>query len=58
MDHSFFNDLDWGVMCRRQAPAPYIPVIKGGMDSSNFNIYEEEGKIPVYNGSEEHFDLF
>lgn len=58
MDHSFFADVDWGVMCRRQVEAPYKPIIKGNNDASNFNIYEEEGKIPQYTGSEEHFDLF
>jgi hypothetical protein len=50
--------VDWGVMCRRQVEAPYRPVIKSANDASNFNIYEEEGKIPQYSGSEEHFDLF
>jgi serine/threonine protein kinase len=58
MDHSFFTDVDWQIMCRRQVPAPYVPVIKNVSDSSNFSIYDENNEIPLYSGSEDYFDTF
>ena len=58
MDHSFFENIDWQCVCRKQWPAPYVPVIKGDMDSSNFSTYDEDNKVPHYAGSEEFFDSF
>ena len=58
MDHPFFEGTDWQVMCRKQQKAPYIPVIKGANDSSNFGAYDESTEIPLYSGSEEYFDTF
>ena len=58
MDHAFFNDIDWKLMCTRKCKAPYKPAIKSDRDSSNFNSYDEDNKIPIYSGSEESFFSF
>lgn len=43
--HPFFNDLDWDTL--KDAPAPYIPEVKGEADTRNFDKFiEEEPFIP------------
>ena len=58
MDHAFFQEVDWKVLCSKKVPPPYKPIIKDALDSSNFNAYEEDNKIPHYAGSEDFFDSF
>ncbi|KAI8899337.1 kinase-like domain-containing protein [Globomyces pollinis-pini] len=37
--HRFFQDVDWKRLLRKEFPPPYVPVVSGGLDFSNF---EEE----------------
>mmetsp|Transcript_5283 Transcript_5283/g.5782 ORF Transcript_5283/g.5782 Transcript_5283/m.5782 type:complete len:820 (-) Transcript_5283:366-2825(-) len=54
----FFSTVDWTTITAQQIPAPYVPPITGGLDSSNFDDYEEEESIPEYLGSQEFFENF
>lgn len=54
----YFGTVDWPSISNQQAPAPYIPPVNGGLDSSNFDDYDEEDAIPDYSGSQEHFQNF
>jgi serine/threonine protein kinase len=54
----FFSTVDWEAIKKQEVPAPYVPPISGGLDSSNFDDYEEEEAIPEYTGSQGHFELF
>ena len=58
IDHPFFNDIDWQALSKRQSVAPYVPIIAGDGDSSNFGTYEEEASIPEYAGSQDYFESF
>jgi hypothetical protein len=50
--------VDWEAIKKQEVPAPYVPPISGGLDSSNFDDYEEEEAIPEYTGSQGHFENF
>eukprot|EP01039_Chlorochromonas_danica_P001087 gene1087-1177_t len=54
----FFSTVDWNAISMQQQPSPYSPPIAGGLDTSNFNEYEEEEAIPEYSGTQEFFDGF
>lgn len=54
----YFTTVDWPSIISQQAPAPYVPPVSGGLDSSNFDDYDEEDAIPEYNGTQEHFQNF
>jgi serine/threonine protein kinase/CRP-like cAMP-binding protein len=54
----FFSTVDWNAITQQSMPAPYVPPISGGLDSSNFDDYEEEENIPEYMGTQEHFENF
>ena len=58
IEHPFFSDIDWSALSKRQTPAPYVPVIGSLADSSNFGTYEEEIRVPIYEGSQELFESF
>ena len=47
--HGFFAKINWRRLERKLLQAPYLPPIKGPMDSSNFVVEEES---PYY--SSEH----
>lgn len=36
-NHSWFSGIDWDAYLRREVRAPFIPVIKGDLDVSNFD---------------------
>jgi len=40
--HKWFAGVDWNKLNKCQIPAPYIPVVKGEGDTSNFDRYPEE----------------
>jgi cGMP-dependent protein kinase len=54
----FFSTVDWTSVTAQEASAPFVPPISSGLDSSNFDDYEEEETIPEYVGSQEHFANF
>jgi serine/threonine protein kinase len=36
-EHPWFKDMDWDALIKKEIPAPFIPVIKGETDVSNFD---------------------
>lgn len=54
----FFSTVDWNGIIAGEVASPYAPPISGGMDTSNFDDYEEEEGIPDYVGTQEHFENF
>jgi protein kinase A len=54
----FFSTVDWPSIIAQKVTSPYSPPVSGGLDSSNFDDYEEEESIPEYEGPQEHFELF
>lgn len=54
----FFTHFDWASVTNQTLASPYCPPISGGLDSSNFDDYEEEEAIPEYFGSQEPFKDF
>lgn len=52
-DHRFFDDINWQAIYDRKVVAPYVPVVKGEQDTSNFSTLEEVKedvpKIPATN---------
>lgn len=43
--HPFFWDIDWERLERKQIPAPFTPLIRDELDTSNFS--EEFTKLPI-----------
>lgn len=39
--HSYFTEVDWNRLYRKEIPAPYVPRVEGDGDSSNFDTYAE-----------------
>ena len=39
--HSYFAEVDWSRLYRKEIPAPYVPRVDGDGDSSNFDSYAE-----------------
>ena len=54
----FFAGYDWESVKSRQLKSPYSPPVKDALDTSNFDHYDEEAKIPTYSGSQACFDGF
>lgn len=54
----FFDKFDWNGIENRTTRAPFIPPIRGQTDASNFDEYDEDDRIPDYQGSQEFFDGF
>jgi len=40
--HKWFHSTDWIAIYQKKIEAPFIPKVKGGGDTSNFDDYEEE----------------
>lgn len=41
INHKFFYDFDWKNLLFQNLQPPYIPEIRNGADTSNFNVYPE-----------------
>ena len=54
----FFSSVDWNGLGERTVSAPYIPPCGDTLDTSNFDVYEEEDNIPTYTGSQDAFVAF
>jgi len=59
-EHPWFKDVnfEWERLERRGYKAPYVPVIKDPLDTSNFESYEEEEDVKKYKGNQEIFKEF
>eukprot|EP01017_Pseudomicrothorax_dubius_P040911 TRINITY_DN6491_c0_g1_i4.p1 TRINITY_DN6491_c0_g1~~TRINITY_DN6491_c0_g1_i4.p1 ORF type:complete len:351 (-),score=64.92 TRINITY_DN6491_c0_g1_i4:115-1167(-) len=51
--HSWFSDVDWDAMLRREIPPPFIPVLNSDQDLSYFA--KEFVEVPVHNEPESPF---
>ncbi|KAK4704175.1 protein kinase A, partial [Phenoliferia sp. Uapishka_3] len=40
-EHSWFQEVDWERLYRKEIPAPYVPKVEGDWDASNFDSYPE-----------------
>ncbi|KAL8286266.1 hypothetical protein RQP46_004754 [Phenoliferia psychrophenolica] len=40
-EHSWFQEVDWERLYRKEIPAPYVPKVDGDWDASNFDSYPE-----------------
>eukprot|EP00904_Undaria_pinnatifida_P006548 jgi/Undpi1/3022/HiC_scaffold_14.g06399.m1 len=40
-EHKWFNGMDWEAVYKGQMEAPFLPKVKGGGDTSNFETYPE-----------------
>lgn len=56
--HPFFSDVSWSELEAHTQPAPFIPLITNALDCSNFDVYDEEEEIPVYERSQDVFADF
>lgn len=52
-EHPWFAPLDWLAVFDRSLPAPFVPRYEGGVDSANFDRYDEE---PVAQASASLFE--
>lgn len=43
--HVYFDGLDWDVLRNKKIKAPWVPVIKDALDTSNFEVYDEEEEV-------------
>ena len=46
--HRFFRGLDWGLLARRELPAPWRPTLRGALDTSHFDEYDEKDEVAPY----------
>eukprot|EP01042_Synura_sphagnicola_P000945 gene945-1063_t len=56
--HPFFKDFDWKGLENRTLKSPYLPVIEGSLDCSNFDQYDEYDDIPEYDEEQDVFAEF
>ena len=54
----YFASIDWEALQRQESPTPYVPPIRGDLDCSNFDEYEEEDDVPPYDGDQDIFANF
>ena len=54
----FFATIDWEALQRQELPTPYVPPIRGDLDCSNFDEYDEEDDVPPYDGDQDIFADF
>ena len=60
-DHSWFSDINWGGLYRKEINAPWVPTIKSPFDGENFASWEEQDKRnlkPLSNKENQQFQKF
>ncbi|MCJ1333564.1 camp-dependent protein kinase catalytic subunit [Thelotrema lepadinum] len=59
MNHSWFSEVTWDRLLRKDIDAPYVPPVKGGQgDASQFDKYPEEQDQYGDRGHDQHGPLF
>jgi cGMP-dependent protein kinase len=59
ISHKWFAALDWNALVNKRIAAPYVPKIKGLLDSSNYDQYDEHDNIQAYrDNGKGYFDTF
>lgn len=47
--HQWFRGLDWLGLLKQRLKAPWVPKIRNELDTSHFDVYNEEYRIPPFN---------
>jgi len=47
-EHPWFSGFDWTALIEKRLPAPIVPKIKSPEDTSNFDDYPDDDKVPPY----------
>ena len=55
-DHAWFQGLDFHDLFRKRIKAPWVPEIKGILDSSNFEPYDEDDTVEPYKDTGSNWD--
>ncbi len=56
--HQWFSGFDWSALEAQTMRSPWTPRIRGHLDLSHFDEFDEEDSIPRYTGSQELFAGF
>jgi len=57
-DHAWFKSLDFNELYRKRIKAPWIPTIKSPLDSSNFELYDEDDEVEEFRADDSWADPF
>lgn len=49
----FFRTIDWNELRERRAPAPWLPVLANPLDTSNFEVYDEDDEVEHFWGQDD-----
>lgn len=60
MKHPWFSSVkfDWEALVRKELPVPYRPTISDPLDTSNFDNYPEDFRVPPFTGEQAIFQGF
>lgn len=61
MKHKWFktsSTFTWEDLNQMNLKAPYVPTIRGALDTSNFDPYPEDSHVVTYRGPQDVFDEF
>jgi len=56
--HRFFRPLDFDELFSRRVPAPWVPELKGQLDTGHFDEYDEDEEEQEYEGDESWCETF
>lgn len=51
--HRFFRTIDWDALYRKAVPAPWRPVVRSLVDTSNFDQYDEDDRVEPYRAGDD-----
>jgi len=54
--HVFFKSIDWKKLVERKVSTPWKPAIRGKMDTSNFDEYDEDDYVEPYRDDGSNWD--
>ena len=60
MNHAWFKNsrFDWDSHTAQQMAAPFVPPLKGKLDTSMFDPYPEDDSVETYRGDQAPFETF
>ena len=50
--HRFFRGMDWDALARKERPVPWRPSLRGALDTSHFDAYDEDDRLDAYRDDE------
>jgi len=57
-NHHLFAGINWDGLVKKEIQPPFIPSITSALDTSNFDVYEEEDDIIPFHGDQALFANF